>query len=88
MEIERARDDVVVAATAGGTTVILALLSGVAGVVDIPTVPALAPLVVYGAYLFSRKGGPYGSLDRPRNWAAAAVLVGGIVVVAAAILPA
>jgi len=88
MEIERARDDVVVAATAGGTTVALALLSGVAGVVDIPTVPALAPLVVYAAYLFSRKGGPYGSLDRPRNWAATAVLVGGIVVVAAAILPA
>ncbi|OYR80336.1 hypothetical protein DJ71_15095 [Halorubrum sp. E3] len=60
----------------------IALLSGVAGVVEVSTVPTLAPLLVYAGYLFSRKGGPYGSLDRPRNWAATAVLVGSIVVAA------
>jgi len=85
MEIERARDDVVVAAGAGGTTIAVALLSGVAGVVDVATLPTLAPLVVYAVYLFSRKGGPYGSLDRSRNWAAAAVLVGVIVVAASVV---
>jgi hypothetical protein len=85
MEIERARDDLVVAASAGGTTIAVALLSGVAGVVDVPTLPTLAPLVVYAIYPFSRKGGPYGSLDRLRNWASAAVLVGVIVVVAVSV---
>ncbi|AZQ14098.1 hypothetical protein [Halorubrum sp. PV6] len=85
MEIERAREDLVVAASAGATTIALALLSGVVGLVDVSTVPTLAPLAVYAAYLFSRKGGPYGTLDRPRNWAAVAVLVGGLVVAASAL---
>ena len=58
MEIERAREDLVVAASAGATTIALALLSGVVGLVDVSTVPTLAPLAVYAAYLFSRKGGP------------------------------
>ncbi|PAU84248.1 hypothetical protein CK500_07415 [Halorubrum salipaludis] len=86
MKIERARSDLVVAASAGGTTIALALLSGVAGVVEVSTLPTLAPLVVYAGYLFSRKGGPYGSLDRPRNWAAVAVLVGVVVVAASAVV--
>jgi len=85
MELERAREDVLVAASAGATTVALALLSGVAGVVDVGTLPTLAPLAVYAAYLFSRKGGPYGSLDRPRNWALAAIAAGTLVLVVAAI---
>lgn len=84
--MERARDDLVVAASAGGATVAIALLSGVAGVVDVPTLPTLAPLVVYASYRFSRKGGPYGSLDRARNWAVVAVLVGVIVVAAASVV--
>ena len=86
MELERARDDLLVAASAGATTVAVALLSGVAGVVEVGTLPTLAPIAVYAAYLFSRKGGPYGPLDEPRNWAAAAALVGVVVVVAAAVL--
>jgi len=86
MEIERARDDIVVAASAGGTTIAIALLSGVAGVVDVSTLPTLAPLVVYAGYLFSRKGGPYGSLDRPRNWAMAAAIVGAAVVATAFVI--
>ncbi|OYR39045.1 hypothetical protein DJ82_11460 [Halorubrum sp. Ib24] len=86
MEIERARDDLVVAASAGATTVAVAVLSGVAGVVEVGTLPTLAPIAVYAAYLFSRKGGPYGPLDEPRNWAVAAALVGVVVAVAAAVL--
>lgn len=85
MELERAREDAAVAASAGATTIALALLSDVAGVVEIATLPTLAPLAVYAAYLFSRKGGPYGSFDRPRNWAIAAVGVGIAVIVAAAL---
>jgi len=86
MEFERARDDLVVAASAGATTVAVALLSGVAGVVEVGTLPTLAPIAVYAAYLFSRKGGPYGPLDEPRNWAIAAALVGVVVVITAAAL--
>ncbi|MUW13548.1 hypothetical protein GJ633_01950 [Halorubrum sp. CBA1125] len=85
MEIERARDDVLVAAAAGGTTIAIALLSGVVGVVEVATLPTLAPLAVYAAYLFSRKGGPYGPLDDPRNWAVTAVLAGVVVLAAAAV---
>lgn len=86
MEIERARDDLVVAASAGATTIAVALLSGAAGVVEAGTLPTLAPLAVYAVYLLSRKGGPYGPLDEPRNWAVAAVLAGVAVVVATAVL--
>lgn len=86
MEIERARDDVVVAASAGGTTIAIALLSGIVGVVEVATLPTLAPIVVYVIYLFSRKGGPYGSLDEPRNWALAALFAGIVVLAASAIL--
>ena len=86
MEIERAREDAVVAAGAGGTTVTVALLSDVAGVVDVATLPTLAPLAVYAAYLFSRKGGPYGDFDTPRNWVLAAVFSGLVVVALSAVL--
>jgi hypothetical protein len=86
MEIERARDDLVVAASAGAATIAVALLSGVVGVVEVGTLPTLAPLAVYAVYLFSRKGGPYGTLDEPRNWGIAAVLTGVAVVAASAAL--
>jgi hypothetical protein len=85
MEIERAREDLLVAASAGATTVAVAVLSSVTAAVSVGTLPTLAPLAVYAAYLFSRKGGPYGSLDEPRNWAIAAVVVGVAVLVAAAV---
>lgn len=86
MEIERAREDAVVAASAGGTTIAVALLSAAVGVVDVDTLPTLAPLAVYATYLFSRKGGPYGRLDTPRNWAITAALVGVAVVALSALL--
>ncbi|QWC19978.1 hypothetical protein [Halorubrum sp. 2020YC2] len=80
MEIERAREDALVAAVAGATTVALALLSSFTGVVSVATLPTLAPLAVYALYLFSRKGGPYGAVDTARNWAVAAVVAGVVVI--------
>ena len=83
MEIERAREDVLVAAAAGVTTVAVAVLSSLVSGVAVGTLPALAPLAVYFVYLFTRKGGPYGSLDTPHNWAGLAVAVGVAVIVIA-----
>jgi len=85
MEIERAREDLLVAASAGATTVAVAVLSSLIDAVSVGTLATLAPLAVYAVYLFSRKGGPYGSLDEPRNWAIAAVLSGVVVLVAAVV---
>ncbi len=85
MEIARAREDLLVAASAGVTTVALAVASSAVATVTVGTIPALAPIAVYLVYLFSRKGGPYGPWDTPRNWALAAVGVGGIVLVLGAV---
>jgi len=86
MGIERAREDAIVAAGAGGATIAVALLSGLTGVVEVATLPTLLPLAVYAAYLFSRKGGPYGAVDTPRNWALASVASGAVVVALSAVL--
>ncbi|ELZ40063.1 hypothetical protein C463_16212 [Halorubrum californiense DSM 19288] len=86
MEIERAREDALVAGIAGAATVAIALLSSLTGVVSVATLPTLAPLAVYALYLFSRKGGPYGSFDTARNWAVAAAVVGVVVLGASAVL--
>ncbi|ELZ47470.1 hypothetical protein C464_08645 [Halorubrum coriense DSM 10284] len=86
MEIERAREDALVAGVAGAATVAVALLSSFTGVVSVATLPTLAPLAVYALYLFSRKGGPYGALDTARNWAVAAGATGVVVALASAAL--
>ncbi|SFR44424.1 MULTISPECIES: hypothetical protein [Halorubrum] len=86
MEIERAREDALVAGVAGVTTIAIALLSSFTGVVSVATLPTLAPLAVYAVYLFSRKGGPYGTVDTARNWAVAAAGVGALVLLASAAL--
>jgi len=86
MEIERAREDALVAAVGGATTVAIALLSSFTGLISVATLPTLAPLAVYALYLFSRKGGPYGAFDTASNWAVAAVVVGGIVLLASGVL--
>lgn len=80
MEIERAREDVIVAGAAAGTTIGVAVLSAVVAAVDVGAFATLSPVLVYFAYLFTRKGGPYGSWDVPRNWAVASVLVGALVI--------
>jgi len=85
MALDRAVDDALVAAGAGGATVAVALASSVAPTLSVETLPTLAPLGVYAVYLFSRKGGPYGSLDTPRNWALAAVVVAVVVLGTAAV---
>lgn len=85
MEIERAREDLVVAGAAAGTTVVVVLLARIGTIAPPGTIRTLASLFVYFAYLFSRKGGPYGSWDVARNWAALAVLV-GVVTLAVAVV--
>lgn len=86
MEIKRARADAAVAAVAGGTTIVLALLSAFVAGFTVGTLPTLVPLGVYAAYVFTRKGGPYGSVDTPHNWAALALLSGGVVVATSVVL--
>ncbi|SDF59311.1 hypothetical protein SAMN04488067_1064 [Halorubrum xinjiangense] len=86
MEIERAREDALVAGVAGAATVAIALLSSFTGVVSAATLPTLAPLAVYALYLFSRKGGPYGAFDAARNWAVAAAVVGALVLLVSVVL--
>ncbi len=83
MEIERAREDVIVAVAGALTTVLVAVSSSIGVVGPIGPLATLAPVFVYFVYLFSRKGGPYGSWDVARNWAALAALVGVVVLIAA-----
>ncbi|MDB9235151.1 hypothetical protein [Halorubrum ezzemoulense] len=85
MEIERAREDALVAAVAGATTVAVALLSSFTAVVSVATLPTLAPLAVYASYRFSRKGGPYGAFDTARNWAIASAVVGALTLLASVV---
>ncbi|WP_435064923.1 hypothetical protein [Halobaculum sp. EA56] len=75
MDLSDAREDLAVAGAAAlgavALTVGLDLLAGV----PVPLAARVAPLVVYFAYLFTRKGGPYGSFDTPRNWTVLVVVV-------------
>lgn len=83
MEIQRAREDLTVAGAAAGMTVALAVGSRLGLLTDIGALATLLPVYVYFAYLFSRKGGPYGRWDTARNWAIAAIGVGLVALVAA-----
>lgn len=85
MTIERAREDVAVAASACLASVVVAVSSSLVSAITVETLPALAPIVVYIAYRFSRKGGPYGSIDTPRNWTALALVAGAVVLAAGAL---
>ncbi|MFC7137086.1 hypothetical protein [Halobaculum litoreum] len=75
MDLDDAREDLTVAGAAAAGALVLTvgvdLLVGIA----VSTPLRLAPLVVYFAYLFSRKGGPYGAVDTARNWIVLVVLV-------------
>ncbi|VTT87787.1 hypothetical protein DM2_1121 [Halorubrum sp. DM2] len=86
MEIERAREDALVAASAAAATVAVALLSSFTALVSVGRLPTLAPLAVYALYLFSRKGGPYGAFDTARNWAVAAAATGVVVLAVSAVI--
>jgi hypothetical protein len=74
MNLEDAREDVIVAAAAAVSTVAVAVIGRVVPAADPGTVPSLAPIGVYLLYLFTRKGGPYTALDTVRNWSLLAVV--------------
>ncbi|WP_096391102.1 hypothetical protein [Halopenitus persicus] len=73
MNLENAREDVIVAAAAAVSTIAVAVIGRVIPVADPGTVPSLAPIGVYLVYLFTRKGGPYTALDTVRNWSLLAI---------------
>jgi hypothetical protein len=75
MDLSDARQDLGVAAAAALGAVALTVGLDLLGGVAVSTPARVAPLVVYFAYLFTRKGGPYGSLDTPRNWTVLVVVV-------------
>jgi hypothetical protein len=67
--------DLAVAAVAAVCTVGLALvLEAVLGA-DTSLFVKIAPLYVYFAYLFTRKGGPYTAYDTPLTWSVLTVVV-------------
>lgn len=84
MEFERAREDLLVAVTGASATILLTIGSNLIPAVSAGTAESLAPLGVYAAYRFSRKGGPYGDLDTARNWAILTGVVGVVALVLAA----
>ncbi|MXR40906.1 hypothetical protein GRX01_06075 [Halobaculum sp. WSA2] len=75
MDLSDAREDLGVAAAAALGALALTLGVDLLAGVPVSTPVRLAPVVVYFAYLFTRKGGPYGSLDTPRNWTVLVVVV-------------
>lgn len=75
MDLSDARQDLGVAAAAALGAVALTVGLDLLGGVAVPTPARVAPLVVYFAYVFTRKGGPYSSFDTPRNWTVLVVVV-------------
>lgn len=75
MELEDARDDLIVAVAVAVCTIALSLVVRVAPIPDPGVLVRLAPIGVYLGYLFTRKGGPYTTLDTTRNWVIVAVVV-------------
>lgn len=75
MDLERARGDVLVAGTAAGCAIALAVGGEFLLETTIPTLYRLTPLLVYVAYAFTRKGGPYGRYDVPSTWVVLVLLV-------------
>ena len=83
MDLESAREDMVVAVAAAGTAIAVTAVTELALGLDTPLVVRAVPLFVYLFYRLTRKGGPYGSLDTPATWAALAVASGVATVVLA-----
>ncbi|AUX09601.1 hypothetical protein AArcSl_1976 [Halalkaliarchaeum desulfuricum] len=75
MDLEQAREDLLVAGVAAGCAIGLTLGFEYVLAASIPLQYRLIPLLVYVVYVFSRKGGPYGRYDTPMAWAVLAVLV-------------
>lgn len=75
MDLDRAREDVFVAAVAALGTVAVTLAVRFGGLADPGLLLRLAPLFVYFLYLFTRSALPDLPYDIARNWALAAALV-------------
>ncbi|QLG62403.1 hypothetical protein [Halorarum salinum] len=75
MDLDSVREDLLVAGVAAGGAVGLTLALELLADVSVPFWLEAAPLGVYFAYLFTRKGGPYGPYDTVRNWALLAAMV-------------
>jgi len=75
MSLEDAREDLIVAGTVAGCTVLLTLLIRAGVGTDPGALLRTSPIGVYALYLFSRKGTPDLAIDTARNWAILTVLV-------------
>lgn len=75
MDLDRAREDVLVAGTAAVCAVALTLGFEFGLETTVPVSYRLTPLLVYVVYAFTRKGGPYGRYDVPSTWVALVVVV-------------
>jgi hypothetical protein len=76
MDIDSAKEDLLVAGGAAGTAVVVTVITEILLDANASLLLRAVPLYVYFLYVFTRKGGPYGSIDTPRNWAVLTVLSG------------
>lgn len=81
MDVESAKRDLVVAAAAAVTAVLVTVVTEVVLGLGVSILVRAVPLYVYFLYRFTRKGGPYASFDTHRTWAVLTA-VSGLAVVA------
>lgn len=75
MDLDRARDDLLVAGTAAGCAIALTLGFEFGLATSLPLGYRLTPLLVYVAYAITRKGGPYWRYDTPNAWSLLTLVV-------------
>ncbi|MEZ3114354.1 hypothetical protein RYH80_00235 [Halobaculum sp. MBLA0147] len=85
LDIESAKRDLVVAAAAAATAVLVTVVTEVVLGLGVSILLRAVPLYVYFLYRFTRKGGPYASIDTHRTWAVLAA-VSGLAIVAYGLL--
>ncbi|WP_138005996.1 hypothetical protein [Halalkalirubrum salinum] len=81
MDLAEAKQDAIVAAAAGGSTIALVVVLRMGLGADLPALVELSPLFVYFAYLFGRNAIPGELFERATPWAAIAVAVAIAVIV-------
>lgn len=75
MDLERGRDDLIVAGVAAVCAIVLTVSVTYGFETAIPIYLRLSPLYVYVLYVFTRKGGPYSRFDTPPTWIGLTLLV-------------